>query len=188
MVSRGKKMQKNLFITGRIRSGKSTLLRTMLEPLLHITGGYFVQRLFIDGESRAFRLADITKESYLPDRHVKDLAGINDLIAVMGQEKCFNYDTFRTIGVDSLTKACRQKQIVVMDELGRIETRVPEFMQAVFETLDSDIPTLGVIKKESNPFLDQIRARADVDIIDMDNYTADLARNQVQHFLAARIS
>lgn len=180
-------MSKHIFITGRIRSGKSTLLKTMVDPILHLTGGYFVQRLFIDGESRAFRLVDITHESYLPDRQVQDLADFSDLIGVMGEKNQFYHDIFRTTGVASLQNACRQKQLVLMDELGRIETKVPVFMQAVFDTLDCGIPVLGVIKKESNPFLDKVRARPDVHIIDMDECSADLARNQVQQFLASKI-
>lgn len=179
-------MPKNLFITGCKRSGKSTLLKNMIDPIVHLTGGYFVQRLFIQGESRAFRLVDITSESYLPNRHVQDLEGFSDLIAVMSKGKIFHYDTFKTIGISALKQACEKKQLVLMDELGRIEIMVPDFMQTVFSVLDSEVPVLGVLKKESNPFLDQIRARIDVEVIDMDACGSDCVRDEVQQFLISR--
>lgn len=176
-------MPKNLFITGRKRSGKSTLLKTMIDPIIHLTGGYFVQRLFIQGESRAFRLVHITSESYLPNRHVQDFEGFSDLIAVTSKENKFYYDTFKTIGVSALKQACEEKQLVLMDELGRIEIMVPDFMQTVFNVLDSEVPVLGVLKKESNPFLDQIKARLDVEVLDMDACGSDCVRDKVQQFL-----
>lgn len=180
-------MTNNLFITGRIRSGKSTLLKSMVDPIIALTGGYFVQRLFIRGETKGFRLVDITQESYQPDRQMQDLEDFSGLIAVLGEggKNCC-YETFHTMGVSILNQASREKQLILMDELGRIETKVPEFTQAVFQVLDSTIPVLGVIKKETNPFLDRIRARPDVQVIDLDDWGLDRAENGIRQFLKAR--
>ncbi|HHV63822.1 MAG TPA: hypothetical protein GXX46_01895 [Peptococcaceae bacterium] len=177
-------MPNNLLITGKIRSGKSTLLKEMIDPLLTVTGGYYVQRLFIQGESRAFRLVDINRESYLPNLEVQNIESFPGLIAVMGEEKHCYFEPFRNIGVLALKQAAEQKQLILMDELGRFETKVPEFMQAVFQTLDNNLPVLGVIKKETNPFLDRIRARSDVDVIDIDKVGLSVARKKIELFLS----
>jgi nucleoside-triphosphatase len=55
-----------------------------------------------------------------------------------------------------------------MDELGRFELGSPAFLAAVGEALDSSVPVVGVLKAESNPFLDSIRARPDTAVIDLD--------------------
>jgi len=55
-----------------------------------------------------------------------------------------------------------------MDELGRFELGSPAFLDVVREALASPIPVVGVLKAESNPFLDSIRARPDTAVIDLD--------------------
>jgi hypothetical protein len=40
-------MTSNLFLTGRIKCGKSTLIKQEITPYLDDVGGYFVQRLFL---------------------------------------------------------------------------------------------------------------------------------------------
>jgi len=180
----GSGMVKNFFITGRKRTGKSTLLKSFIDPRRDKTGGYFVQRLFIKGDSRAFRLVDITREEYIPNREVTTLEGLTDLIAVTGKRKQEYLEVFKTIGVGTLHRGCREKQLVLMDELGRLESAVPEFMQAVWHVLDHPVPVIGVIKKEPNPFLDQVRARWDVYVVDMDFYGPEATYDQLQRFFA----
>jgi nucleoside-triphosphatase len=177
-------MPKNLFITGHIRTGKSTLLKSMIDPIKTITGGFFVQRLFIQDETRAFRLVDVSKENYIPNRHVEDIADLKDLMAVNNKEKKLYYEVFKTVGVSALEHACKEKKLILMDELGRIETKVPEFMDAVFKALDSSIPVLGVIKKESNFFLDKVRVHSNITVIDMDEYGLERTKEEIFNFLS----
>ena len=48
--------------------------------------------------------------------------------------------------------------LLLMDELGRLELRAEAFRAAVLSALDGNVPVLGVVKPESNPFLDAVRA------------------------------
>jgi nucleoside-triphosphatase THEP1 len=56
-----------------------------------------------------------------------------------------------------------------MDELGRFELEAPLFLAAVTQALDSPVPVVGVLKAESNLFLDGIRARPDVKVVTLDD-------------------
>ncbi len=179
-------MPNNLLITGRIRSGKSTLLKTMIDSLEPITGGYFAQRLFILDQTRGFRLVDLSQELYLPNRRIEDLQAFSDIFLVKGEESSVNEKIFRTLGVTSLRSAWGKKQLILMDELGTIEATVPEFMEAVYQTLDRDIPVLGILKKKAHPFLDQIKSRADVQLLDMDQMGCEEVQKEVQRFLVSR--
>jgi hypothetical protein len=40
-------MIRNLFLTGRIKCGKSTLIKQEITPFLDDIGGYYVQRVFL---------------------------------------------------------------------------------------------------------------------------------------------
>jgi nucleoside-triphosphatase THEP1 len=89
-------------------------------------------------------------------------------------------EAFAGVGVPAIKRALDSSRVVVMDELGRFERGSPAFLAAVGEALASPVPVVGVLKAESNPFLDSIRARPDTAVIDLDQsaearFTAALA-------------
>ncbi len=63
-------------------------------------------------------------------------------------------------GVPAIRRALSEADIVVLDELGRFELEVPEFTDAVKDALDA-LLVVGVLKDESNWFLDGVRERTD---------------------------
>lgn len=71
-----------------------------------------------------------------------------------------------------------------MDELGRVEQHAPRFREMVEMLLDAPIFVLGVLKKERNPFLDGIRERDDLLIIDLDSWDYQDAVEMVRSFLS----
>ena len=54
--------------------------------------------------------------------------------------------------------------LVLMDELGRMELDALAFRAAVMAALDGDTPVLGVIKPEHNAFLDGVRSHGGVEV------------------------
>lgn len=176
-------MPNNLFITGTIRIGKSTLLKEVIDPIKSLTGGFFVQRLLKGNETYGFRLVDIAKENYLPNLQIEDFKDCYDIILLKGKENPINYGVFKRVGVATLTFTREERKLILMDELGIMETEVPEFTEIVCQTLDKDTPVIGVLKKKSNPFLDKIRARSDVQILDMDVLNRNQIKKQINKFL-----
>jgi nucleoside-triphosphatase len=89
-------------------------------------------------------------------------------------------EVFLEVGVPALRSALDlPAEVIVMDELGRFELRTPEFLGAVREALDSSIPVAGVLKDESNPFLDEVRRRQDtlvVPLVAVDAASREAAR------------
>ena len=47
--------------------------------------------------------------------------------------------------------------IVLLDELGFMESASPRFCDAVLRLLDGDIPVVAAVKHNSTPFLDRVR-------------------------------
>lgn len=56
-------------------------------------------------------------------------------------------------------------ELIVIDELGRMELYSRLFQETVMKLLDSGRRVFGVIQDRANPFLDAIRARHDVKVI-----------------------
>ncbi len=175
-------MSSNLLITGKIRCGKSSLLKEQLIPIGEGTGGFFIQRLFVQGESCGFRMADISVEEFIPNIEVDRIDAFSDLIAEQDPKR-FYLETFELKGVGLLEQAMSNSRLVVMDEIGTIEANALVFRETVFHMLNSDIPVLGVLKKASHPFLDSIRNRYDVRVLDLDTHPYSWVRNEINCFI-----
>ncbi len=169
--------------------GKSTLIKKEIEPYLSDVGGYFVQRLFRSGEKVGFKMIELQdKESYTLEKTVDSISQETDLVVYLSEsgrwESCI--ETFEKTGAAILERSYRKgKKLVLMDELGRVEQNAPRFRAMVEMLLDAPIFVLGVLKKEKNPFLDRLRGRDDLLIIDLDSWDYQEAEGKVRQFLSA---
>ncbi len=143
----------NLFLTGPPGAGKTTILFRALRRLDIEAGGYVVKRVYRYGRLWAMDVVDLSG------------AGRACLIDLRDPARPeINRDAFLTIGAPAIRRAM-SIGLVVMDEIGRFELAVPVFLDAVKEALDSGVPVTGVLKEESNWFLDRVRSRADVRVV-----------------------
>jgi nucleoside-triphosphatase len=104
-------------------------------------------------------------------------AGADDSLKLLRHQKIFAYrentaakftvkaEVFDNLGVELLGEP---GEIVVLDELGRFELEALEFQKEVFSLLASEKIVIGVIKAESNLFLDRIRERDDLNIYQLE--------------------
>ena len=58
--------------------------------------------------------------------------------------------------------------LILLDELGFFESKAENFKEKVIEVLESDNRVIGVLKKKNTDFLNSIKERADVCVIDVD--------------------
>jgi len=181
-------MARNLFLTGRVKCGKSTLLKQEITPYLGKIGGYYVRRIFCSGEHRGFRMMELSdQKSYLLEQEAGSIHKEKDLVVYLSDngnwEPCEK--TFEVTGAEILKRAYHSgKKVILMDELGTAEQFSPRFRRMVNMLLDSSLSVLGVIKKERNPFLDGIRERDDVTVVDLDRWERREAAERVRSFLA----
>lgn len=140
----------NVFLTGPVQVGKSTAIRRYLDTRPGIrTGGFVtVSRPMDDGGLGVYILPPGWSDAECtPDR----LAGLR------GPRYGAVPETFERAGL-ALLQAEGPFDLLLMDELGRMELRSPHFCAAVLAALDGPVPILGVVKPESNPLLDAVRA------------------------------
>jgi len=77
------------------------------------------------------------------------------------------------IAVVAVRAAVRARQLVVIDEIGPMEIRSAMFRDVVIEAFDSDAPILATITARSFPFIDAIKKRSDVTIIEVGRSNRD---------------
>lgn len=148
----------NLFVTGRPGVGKTTLIEKVLAGLDVRIGGFCTREIREGGRRVGFSIENLRGESGVL-AHV-DLRGV----CRVGRYGV-NRDDLERIGIPAIVESVEDAQLVVMDEIGRMELCSPDFRKAVELALDSPKPVFGTIQDRKNPFLDGVRARPDTRVL-----------------------
>ena len=143
---------RNLFLTGAVGVGKSTVLRRVLDRIPAHVGGFLTERTNADRRKPRFAFRDLRTGTSVP------LARWT-AVGLHADES-----VFVDAGVPALRRARERVELLVMDELGRMELEAPVFQREVLTALNGRTPVLGVLKAERNPFLDRVRAHPAVDV------------------------
>lgn len=89
-----------------------------------------------------------------------------------------NRDLFETIGVDMLEKSLKYRNIIIMNKIGFVETGAERFIDEVIKIFDSPKPVLGIMKNRQCSYINNIKSRDDVIIMDVDNDNYDVIKEK----------
>jgi len=152
-------------ITGLPGSGKTYALLRVIEMLKEeelLIGGMidepiedgrkktgFTVRNLLTGEKQVFASTEIESKLVIGKIGV-DLAKMEE------------------VGVKAIKEAVEKCDIIVIDEVGKMEVESEAFVEAVKESLEADKPMIITLHKKSrNPLLQDIRRRDDVRILEV---------------------
>jgi nucleoside-triphosphatase THEP1 len=76
-------------------------------------------------------------------------------------------ENLEKVGELALRKAIEEADLVVIDEIGKMELYSDRMKQAILEALDSKKKVLGTIMKAPHSFADKIKGRKDVKLIEI---------------------
>lgn len=141
-------------ISGMPGAGKTSLLKAVLSRLSLSVGGFISEEMRDRGERVGFSL--------------KTLDGKEGILAHKDKPTpyCFgkyyiNLEDLEKIAVKSIEDAIAEKEIIVIDEIGKMELISPLFREATLRALNSPKPVLATLHRANEPFLNSIRQRAD---------------------------
>jgi nucleoside-triphosphatase len=81
---------------------------------------------------------------------------------------------FETFGANCLKEAIDSTlNLVVLDEIGRFESNSKNFIQQLHNVFDSHKTVIAVIKKEPIAFIEDIKTRNDILLLDLDLISPD---------------
>ena len=153
-------------ITGLPSVGKTRTLLKIVEKLEEketIVGGMVTESIDEGATRLGFRIVNwLTKEEGIL-AHV-DFTDAKVKVAGFGVDM----NVLDGVGVTAIEQAIKEAEVIVVDEVGKMEMESPAFCAAVKKALDSSKPMIMTLHKKSrNPLLQDIRRRDDVRILEV---------------------
>ncbi len=174
-------------ITGMPSVGKTKTLIKIIEKLEKT--GYKVEGMITDPivekkKRVGFYVVDwVTKEKEVFARLDWD---VKDKIGKYGVD----VTALEKIGIPAIQKAIDDEaiNIIIIDEIGKMEMLSEKFCEVVIDALDSDKPLLVTLHKKSrSPLLQDVRRRDDIRILEVTQVNRNLLPYKIEKIMAEKL-
>jgi len=155
----GKKGVKVL-IEGMSGTGKTTLIERLITKLCKEKrlGGFFTREIREGGERKGFKLVTVdNQEGVLAHENLKGHHKVGKYVVSL--------EVLEKIGVASIERALRDDDVVLIDEIGRMELFSERFRDMVGIALESEKPLVATIASDGPDFVDEIKKKDGVHLI-----------------------
>lgn len=163
----------NILITGKPGVGKTTLIQSVVAKVKLSCQGFYTRELRINSKNRVgFEIVTLDGKKAL-------LAHVDHLTPHRLGKYFVNVDNINRVIVPCLEQAIAQAQVIIIDEIGKMELFSPLFRQAVLKALAAPKSVLGTITLAELPLIKAIKSRPDVIVVKLrpDN------RKEIYHYL-----
>jgi nucleoside-triphosphatase len=170
-------MTKSVYLlTGLPGVGKTSLIKQAVAALGDKAGGFYTEEIRVNGVRQGFRIITL-------DGHTSLFAHID--IRSLHRVSKYGVDTdmLDDIGVTALQKAAQRCDLVVIDEIGKMELFSEKFKSIVLEIIESGKKILGTIMLKSDPWADKIKQEPQVQIITLTRDNRPEILVQIQEWL-----
>ena len=152
---------RHLLLTGKPGCGKTTVIRRVVDSRSD-TGGFYTGEVREGGRRTGFSITTLDGRSGI-------LAGIDIESSINLGRYGVNVTDIDSVASSSVEAAASGDavSVVVIDEIASMEMASERFRRAVLMAIAGGKRVLGTIQARSHPFLDGIRSRPDVSVIDV---------------------
>lgn len=145
-------------LTGQPGTGKTSLIKQAVAAVKGVVGGFYTEEIRSGGVRQGFRLVTLQGESAI-------LAHVNFKSPYRVSKYGVDIESLDKVGVSALEQARQECELVVIDEIGKMELFSPKFREAVQGIISSGRKVLGTIMLSSNPDADAIKRQPQVNLI-----------------------
>ncbi|MGB6929345.1 MAG: nucleoside-triphosphatase [Syntrophobacteria bacterium] len=157
----------NILVTGPPRSGKSTLIEKVVQGISRPATGFFTQELREKGRRVGFSITTLEgKTGVLAHQDIKSRFRVGNYRV--------NLEDLDQIAVPSMLPSTPD-QIVVVDEVGKMECFSPLFKETLIQVLSSANLVIGSVAIKGDRFIQSIKKRDDVSLVSITEKTRDAA-------------
>jgi len=151
-------MKRVYLLTGTPGTGKTSLVKQVVAGMKGKAGGFYTEEIRTKGARQGFRLVTLDGRDAI-------LAHVDTQSQYRVGKYGVDIDGMERIGVPALHKALQQCDLVVVDEIGKMELFSANFQKAVSQIIDSGKRMLGTITLNPNPWADAIKQHPQVNLV-----------------------
>ena len=153
-------LRQALLLTGRPGVGKTTIIKRIAQALGERAGGFYTEEILGPGGRKGFRVITLDGQQ-----------GMLAHVDVRSRSKVGRYGVdvadFERVGVAALQRAIDSAEIVVVDEIGKMELFSPRFKSALIKALDCGKPLLATAMLAAEPWVDALKQMPGVTTIEV---------------------
>jgi len=151
-------MKRALLLTVKPGTGKTALIKEALARTRVKGDGFYTKEIRTRGIRQGFQIVT--------------LGGQEAILAHVGISSPYHVSKYKVdiealnrVGVSALRQALKESDLIVIDEIGKMELLSPLFREVVTQAINSDKKVLGTIMLNSHPFTDEIKRHAEVEVL-----------------------
>ena len=159
-------MARVYLLTGKPGSGKTTVIREAIAGSEIKAGGFYTEEIRNGGVRQGFRIITLDGQQSVLS-HV-DFPGRNR-VGKYG----VNITNLDNTAVAAIERAVRESDLIVVDEIGKMELLSARFREAIEKALNSGKKVLATIMLNPHHFADDIKRRPDIKVLELTKNNRD---------------
>jgi len=165
-------------LTGPPGTGKTSIIKQVTSGMKGKAGGFYTEEIRSQGVRQGFKLVTLEGQTAV-------LSHINFQSPYRVGKYGVDVESLDKVGVSALNKAMREGDLVVIDEIGKMELFSARFREAVSNILNSRQRLLGTIMLTSNPYADAIKRHPQVNLVTVTRTNHQQVVEELRGWLAA---
>jgi len=171
-------MQQVYLLTGRPGTGKTSLIKQAMLEMKDRAGGFYTEEIRSQGVREGFKIVTLDGQDAI-------LAHVNIKSPYRVSKYGVDIDSLDRVGVSALRQAVQQCDLIVIDEIGKMELFSANFREAISYIIDSGKRVLGTIMSSPNPWADAIKQKPQVKLVTVTRANYHQVLEELLHWLKA---
>jgi len=163
-------------LTGSPGTGKTTVIRQAIAGSEIRAGGFYTEEIRSGGIRQGFRIVTLDGQDAI-------LAHVDNPSRYRVSKYGVDLQNLDNSGVAAIEQAIAESDLIVIDEIGKMELFSPRFREVVLKAIDSGKRVLGTIMLNPHPFADDIKRRPDVKVIELTRSNHEQVLREITNWL-----
>jgi nucleoside-triphosphatase len=147
-------------LTGRPGTGKTSLIKQAIAGMRGKAGGFYTEEIRSGGVREGFRLVTLDGQHTI-------LAHVDIHSPYRVSKYGVDIASLDRVGVSALNQAAKECELVVVDEIGKMELFSANFREAIWQIINSGKKVLGTIMFQANPWADAVKHQPQVNLVEV---------------------